>query len=103
VQQSSRIVAAAIQEDCGTDGVPFRAVGCDECARTGYKGRELIAELLPVEGPVRSAVQARKDSMELMSAAASVGWRGLWARGVEKAAAGLTTYAELRRVLIPAG
>jgi len=85
------------------DGAPFRAAGCDECARTGYKGRELLAELLPVEGLVRDAVLARKDSLELMSAAASVGWRGLWARGVEKAAAGLTTYAELRRVLMPTG
>lgn len=77
----------------------FKAVGCAECIQTGYKGRMLIAELLPVEGAVRAAVLARKDSLELMSAAGSLGWRGLWSRGVERTAEGLTTYAELRRVL----
>jgi hypothetical protein len=35
-----------------------------------------------------------------MNAAASQGWRGLWARGLEETAAGLTTVAELRRVLV---
>lgn len=83
------------------EGEPFLAAGCERCEHTGYKGRLLVAELLPVEGAVRGAVLARKDSLELMNAAASVGWRGLWARGVEEAAAGLTTFAELRRVLVP--
>ncbi|MCY3023843.1 MAG: ATPase, T2SS/T4P/T4SS family, partial [Planctomycetota bacterium] len=82
---------------------PFLAKGCEQCGQTGYKGRMLVAELLPVEGNVRGAILGRKDSMELMNAAASVGWRGLWARGVEKVTAGLTTYSELRRVLIPLG
>ncbi|MGD0094072.1 MAG: GspE/PulE family protein [Planctomycetota bacterium] len=79
---------------------PFRPNGCEECAHTGYRGRILVAQLLPVEGPVRECVLGRKDSLELMSAAARVGWRGLWAQGVELAAEGSTTYAELRRVLI---
>jgi hypothetical protein len=34
-----------------------------------------------------------------MNAAAGAGWRGLWAKGQEQAAAGLTCYSELRRVL----
>ena len=78
---------------------PFRAVGCEECAGTGYKRRMLVAELLLVEGAVRNAILARKDSMELLNAAAASGWRGLWSRGVEQVAAGLTTFSELRRVL----
>ncbi|HYG78243.1 MAG TPA: GspE/PulE family protein [Planctomycetota bacterium] len=93
---------AAPRPEAGAPAEPFVANGCERCGMTGYKGRMLIAELLPIEGALRTAVLARKDSMELMNAAAALGWRGLFARGSERVAEGLTTFAELRRVLAPA-
>jgi general secretion pathway protein E len=85
----------------GSDNL-FEPVGCENCGGTGYKGRMLLAEILPIEGAVRAAVLSRKDSTDLISAAASNGWRGLWSRGLEKVVAGISTHTELRRVLIPA-
>jgi len=81
---------------------PAEAAGCARCAGTGYRGRLLLAELLPIEGALREAILTRADRLPLLNAAASLCWRGLWARGVEKVSAGSTTEAELRRVLVPA-
>jgi type II secretory ATPase GspE/PulE/Tfp pilus assembly ATPase PilB-like protein len=61
----------------------------------------LVAELLPIEGAVREAVLKQGDRMALFNAAAGLGWRGLWSKGLARASDGLTTSAELRRVLVP--
>jgi type II secretory ATPase GspE/PulE/Tfp pilus assembly ATPase PilB-like protein len=74
-------------------------VPCPTCAGTGYKGRLLVAELLTVSGALREAVLARSDRGRLFGAAASLGWKGLWSRGMQRVAEGLTTESELRRVL----
>jgi general secretion pathway protein E len=81
---------------------PFVPAGCSVCSETGYQGRLLIAELLAIDGPVRAAVMNRAGGTELLEAASRAGWRGLWARGLEKVSAGQTTLGELRRVLVPA-
>jgi general secretion pathway protein E len=72
---------------------------CPTCAGMGFKGRLLIAELLNVNGALREAVLARSDRAKLFGAAASLGWKGLWSRGMQRVEEGLTTQAELRRVL----
>jgi general secretion pathway protein E len=41
---------------------PFEAGNCEQCSGTGFKGRLLIADLLPMEGSVRAAVLQRQDS-----------------------------------------
>jgi len=97
-QRLVRKLCACKQPAAESQGT-FKPGSCGQCNGTGYKGRVLIADMLPMEGNVRTAVLERYDSLRLMNAAASVGWRGLWARGQEKAAAGLTSYPELRRVL----
>ena len=106
---AASVVSAVVEQrlarkrcDACQGPAPAEAAGCARCAGTGYRGRLLLAELLPIEGALREAILTRADRLPLLNAAASLGWRGLWARGVEKVSAGLTTEAELRRVLVPA-
>ncbi len=75
--------------------------GCDACARTGYRGRLLLAELLTLDEPLRQAILARSDTARLEAVADRPGRRTLRAGAAEAVAAGLTTPAEVERVLGP--
>src|SRR5205807_6339143 len=41
------------------------AVGCTQCANTGYRGRLLLAELLTLHEALRQAILARSDTAAL--------------------------------------
>lgn len=73
--------------------------GCDHCSRTGYRGRVLLAELLTLDEPLRQAVLARADVAGLESAASRGARTTLASAAARAVAEGLTTDAEIARVL----
>jgi type II secretion system protein E len=75
----------------------FSAVGCERCARTGYRGRRGIFELLPVTDGVESLIINRRPSGEIKAAAVAAGMRTLRDDGWEKVFAGTTTVEEVIR------
>ena len=76
----------------------FRRNGCVRCRQTGYRGRVGVFQLLAMNEEL-SALAARKASHEELERAAMNGdMRTLWADGIEKVAAGLTSIEELARV-----
>jgi type IV pilus assembly protein PilB len=76
----------------------FRRNGCVRCRQTGYRGRIGVFQLLTMDEEL-SALAARKASHEeLERAAMSGGMSTLWADGVEKVLAGMTSLEELARV-----
>ncbi|MEW4569895.1 GspE/PulE family protein [Tautonia sp. JC769] len=76
------------------------ASACDACAGTGYRGRLPIAEfLLPGWSLVSRAVLGRADVDRIEEAARGSGMIRLWDRAVAAVAAGVTSPAEVRRVL----
>ncbi|HEY4349087.1 MAG TPA: GspE/PulE family protein, partial [Gaiellaceae bacterium] len=74
-------------------------VGCNRCGNTGYKGRIGVFQLLEVSETIAglAARGANKDDIE--QAAVAEGMKTLWADGLDKVAAGLTTVEELARVV----
>jgi type II secretory ATPase GspE/PulE/Tfp pilus assembly ATPase PilB-like protein len=73
---------------------------CEQCSRTGYMGRLVLAEVLPsLEGELAAAVLARSDSQELQAAALRAGLVPLLARACQAVESGQTDAAEIRRVL----
>jgi len=75
-----------------------KAVGCERCASTGYKGRTLIAEMLEVSPKIREAVVRGGSTEEFRTLAVGEGMTTLIADGVRRAANGQTTLEEVRRV-----
>jgi type II secretory ATPase GspE/PulE/Tfp pilus assembly ATPase PilB-like protein len=76
------------------------AVGCDRCAGTGYGGRTVLAEMLLVDsGGVGQAILARSDAATLERAAIEAGMVGRWQRAARAVEEGVTSPAEVRRVL----
>ena len=76
----------------------YRAVGCQDCFGTGYKGRALICEIVQMDGQLRQAILAKADSDELDSILARRGHMTMLQNGAALVAAGITTQQELNKV-----
>jgi type II secretory ATPase GspE/PulE/Tfp pilus assembly ATPase PilB-like protein len=74
--------------------------GCDVCRGTGYNGRTVLAEMLLPETPeLARAVLDRSDTRALERIAIASGMIDRWERACAAVEAGLTSPAEVRRIL----
>jgi type II secretory ATPase GspE/PulE/Tfp pilus assembly ATPase PilB-like protein/ActR/RegA family two-component response regulator len=76
-----------------------RAVGCQECGFTGYRGRLPVNEVLVVGSRFQQAVEQRKGFATLTKLAEEGGMRSIHDVGAEWVSSGKTTLVELERVL----
>jgi type IV pilus assembly protein PilB len=72
----------------------YRGAGCAVCAQTGYSGRFGIYEIMPFTAPLKEAVLAGANSIELKRKAMEEGMRTLRMAAITKAAEGMTTLEE---------
>jgi general secretion pathway protein E len=79
----------------------FTAKGCDECRFTGFRGRQGIYEILVLSDEVKQHISNDTDLKKLSEQAMREGMRTLRLSGAQKVAAGLTTVAEVLRVVPP--
>jgi type II secretory ATPase GspE/PulE/Tfp pilus assembly ATPase PilB-like protein len=89
-------------ETYGSDGQLkfYRAVGCDKCNKTGYKGRVGLHELLVADDEIKRLVQERARGADIFVAAVAGGMRTLKMDGMEKIMMGLTDLKQVRSVCI---
>jgi type II secretory ATPase GspE/PulE/Tfp pilus assembly ATPase PilB-like protein/GAF domain-containing protein len=78
----------------------YRAVGCDKCNQTGYKGRVGLHELLIADDALKKLVQERARVAEIFAAAVEAGMHTLKMDGMEKIMLGLTDLKQVRSVCI---
>jgi type IV pilus assembly protein PilB len=77
----------------------YRAVGCDQCNQTGYRGRVGIYEIMHVSDKLRRHIAQRGSEASLRDAALASGMTSLGEDGLLKVKAGMTTPEELLRVV----
>jgi type IV pilus assembly protein PilB len=77
----------------------YRAVGCDQCNHTGYRGRVGIYEIMHVSDKLRRLIAQKGSEAQLRDAAISGGMISLGEDGLTKVKAGVTTPDELLRVV----
>ncbi|OOG48454.1 secretion system protein E [Polaromonas sp. A23] len=89
-------------ERYGKDGqlTMYRAVGCDKCNQTGYKGRIGLHELMIADDAAKKLIQERARVAELFSSAVNSGMHTLKMDGMEKVLMGLTDLKMVRSVCI---
>lgn len=75
----------------------FRPVGCDYCTN-GYKGRVGIYEVMPISARMADIIMENGNSLDIAAQAQHEGISNLRQSGLAKAAAGLTSLAEVNRV-----
>jgi type II secretory ATPase GspE/PulE/Tfp pilus assembly ATPase PilB-like protein len=78
----------------------YKAVGCDKCSQTGYKGRVGLHELLIADDTAKKLIQERARVAELFAAAVESGMRTLKMDGMEKILMGMTDLKQVRAVCI---
>ena len=76
----------------------YRSRGCEKCARTGYRGRTAIFELMEINDEIRNSILQNKSSVDLRNLAVHQGMRMLRSDGMEKVRKGLTSVEEVLRV-----
>jgi general secretion pathway protein E len=82
----------------GSDALLWRAVGCEQCNGTGYRGRTTVIETLVVDDEIRRLILRRPEAKELQRAALAAGMVSMYEDGMRKALGGDTTIEEVLRV-----
>jgi len=78
----------------------FRAVGCEACSNTGYRGRMGIHELMEGTADIKLMIKKQANTEEILQAALEQGMMTLKQDGILKVLQGITDISEVRRVCI---
>ena len=78
----------------------IRSNGCDRCHGSGFFGRIGIFELLGISEKIRQLIVTKATASAIRAAAVQEGMRGLREDGIVKIREGLTTMAEVLRVVM---
>jgi type IV pilus assembly protein PilB len=78
----------------------YRAIGCSSCAKTGYKGRVALQEVMVVSERIERLAVERAAGEEIARAAIEEGMITLRADGMNKVAGGVTSLEEILRVVV---
>jgi general secretion pathway protein E len=75
-----------------------KPVGCAACNQTGYLGRTMVIEVLPITDAIRNLILKHAEAREIQRAAIEEGMVTMFEHGMQKALAGITTTDEVLRV-----
>jgi type II secretory ATPase GspE/PulE/Tfp pilus assembly ATPase PilB-like protein len=82
----------------GDEWMLYRGKGCDVCNGSGFKGRVAIHELLIGTEEIKSLIQSRARTAEILGVAMKGGMVTLLQNGIQKVLKGVTTYRQVRAV-----
>jgi len=90
---------------CESIGIPvnstvYRAVGCDACRGTGYRGRSGIYEIMTIDEKTKRMILEGASSGEIRDYAISAGMKTLRDSGIEKVLSGSTSLEEVMQATI---
>jgi len=92
----------SVKEEVGFDLPPnstlVRAVGCDACHRTGFKGRRGIFEVVDINDPLTRLIKRKADAHEYKEVLRQMQVPTLRRVGMRQALKGRTTASEVLRV-----
>lgn len=78
----------------------LKPIGCEQCRRTGYKGRTGIFEIFVIDDEIRHTINRLSSTLLLRQRARELGMRTLREDGVRKVLAGLTSAEEVISITI---
>jgi type IV pilus assembly protein PilB len=97
------IVPAEVMRESGYKAIvdleAYEPGGCRRCGGTGYRGRLGIYEVMTLSPDIRRMALERRPSEEIRDVAIREGMRGLRDDGLHKVRQGLTSIAEIARVI----
>lgn len=97
-----RRICPKCRTQAGGDPPVYFGAGCKACARTGYKGRLALFEVLPISRPIRRLIREEAAAEQIQAQAEREGVQTLLSRGLKAMRDGLTTADEIA-LLSPPG
>jgi len=97
--ESETLRALNMSEADAAHFVFYKAVGCEECNHTGYRGRMGVYEVMRVNDKVRRLIAQKASEDIIRDAAIGAGMITLGEDALAKVKAGLTSAEELFRVI----
>ena len=90
------LIEAGFGED-ELDGswLPYKAVGCERCSGSGYKGRVGIYQIMPISEEIERVILAHGTALEIEEQARRDGVKTLRQAGLAKVKQGLTSLEEV--------
>jgi general secretion pathway protein E len=86
-------------QDASLENTPIRrAVGCEECSQTGYRGRKGVFEILTIDEEIRELIVGKPKASAIESQAISNGMSTLRQDAIRMVIRGETTLEEVERV-----
>jgi len=79
------------------DTVFYEGAGCRECNSSGYMGREMVSEVLPINEAMSSLIAKGASKDEMKAQALKDGFIPIFENGMAKAVSGVTTIEEILR------
>ena len=76
----------------------YKHVGCDQCSQTGYMGREMISEVLPISDTISAMIANGTTKEAIKEVAYKEHFIDMFKDGIIRAARGVTTIDEVFRV-----
>jgi type IV pilus assembly protein PilB len=77
----------------------YRAMGCNNCSGTGYRGRIALVELMPMSEEIERLAVERSSSEDIRRLALAQGMRSLREDGMRKVERGITSLEEVLRIV----
>jgi type IV pilus assembly protein PilB len=95
LDKDALLLAGFLESDLDGSWTPFRAVGCDRCKGSGYKGRTGIYEVMPITEALQHLILKNGSAMDIAKQAQLEGVRDLRRSGLFKVKQGVTTVDEV--------
>lgn len=76
----------------------FKGKGCRECSGTGFRGREMLSEVLTITEELSTMIANEASKEEITQQALKEGFQGMIVNGIEKVMDGKTSIEEVLKV-----
>lgn len=95
--ESSPDLHGGIELNCD---LAFKPKGCEACNNSGYRGRIVVAEVLPIDKDIRSLIAKKATYSEIKDAARKNGMDTIFESGLKLVEKGITSFDEICRVSV---
>ncbi|MDB5822711.1 MAG: pilB [Herminiimonas sp.] len=95
IPEEALIEAGFTEDDLDGTWVPYKAVGCERCTGSGYKGRVGIYQIMPISESIERIILAHGTAIEIEEQACRDGVKTLRQAGLVKVKQGMTSLEEV--------
>lgn len=95
--EPDQLVEMGMKQEDTAGATVFQAQGCEQCSRTGYKGRTGLYEVLTVTPGIQEGIMAGNNEIQLRKKAIEEGMITMRRSGLIKMAQGITSAQEVLR------